>query len=193
MTFLVCLYTFVILASQAHAFLSARDVSTLFLDAAGMTCPGEGFSTTSVYVQPVVFSAHYNVATIIDPFSNCDFITVSNPPADVVVSTLLTTTIFPDGQTPGPQYSTSCPTSSGPSLTGFPLLSGTRNPFNVDAQGQSGALKLQICSRAQTIPSQQRPQAVTRTAYLVQRYFRAALVVSALYLQDLGIPSIRMV
>ena len=106
------LSTLVMFAKQASAY-PRPDTSTLFVDAAGFTCPASSVPITYL-VQPVVFSAYFTSTAVIDPFQNCNYITISDVPADVFASTLLTTTISPGGLIIEPLTSTSCLASQTP-------------------------------------------------------------------------------
>ena len=97
-----------LLSSQVHSFPQLkRDALTIFVDARGSTCPVPTQQAT-YYVQPVVYSNHFDSRTVIDPFQNCEYITISNVPTDLIASTLYTTTILPNSQTILPLVSNSC-------------------------------------------------------------------------------------
>lgn len=91
--------------------LFKRDASTLFVDSRGYTCPAPTQGTT-YYVQPAIYSNRFVSSTIIDPLLNCKYVTVSRVPVDIVVSTLYTTTVLPNGRTIFPQATTSCSVST---------------------------------------------------------------------------------
>ena len=106
------LSTLVMFANQASAN-PRPDISTLFVDATGLTCPASSAPITYL-VQPIVFSAYFTSAAVIDPFQNCNYITITDVPADIFASTLLTTTISPGGLVIEPFTSISCLASQTP-------------------------------------------------------------------------------
>lgn len=101
--------------------LFKRDAATLFVDSRGSTCPAPTQETT-YYVQPALYSNHITSSTIIDPFLNCNYVTVSRVPVDIVVSTLYTTMVLPNGQTILPKAITSCPASTSFMQSSSPIL-----------------------------------------------------------------------
>lgn len=110
MTFGFVLFSLVPLIVEATSNLR-RDVPIVLLDAAGHTCPVP-IAATSYYVQPVVFSAHFDSSTTVDPFLNCRYLTITHYPTDVFLSTLVTTTILPNGKTLLPSVSGHCSTGA---------------------------------------------------------------------------------
>lgn len=75
--------------------LGTLDASTLLIDAKGSiySIPRQ---ETTYYVQPAIYNNHFDTSTVVDLFSDCNYVTFSNIPTDLVISKIFTTTVLPN-------------------------------------------------------------------------------------------------